>query len=581
MNEIKKSQCWKSLPFLAGAICIMPLLSANGWTEEKKPKLVLQITVDQLRGDLPGRYLDRMGEGGFRYLLEEGVVFANAHHTHANTETIVGHATLATGAIPAVHGMVGNAWFDRGSGEMTYNIEDERYGLLTRGADVDKGSEIDPTQKVARSEGRSPAAILSSTFSDELAISTGGNAKVFGVSIKDRGAVSMAGHAGKAFWFSKAAQEWVSSKFYYGEYPEWVKTLNQSRPAGRFGGTAWELLHDPSTYLFGDRDDQEWEVSIPPFGRVFPHSYGPADGQGFSTFLTLSPAGDELTLDFARALIENEAIGADEVTDYLSVSFSSNDYVGHIFGPSSLESEDNLIRLDRTLASLIKYVDEKVGLDSTLIVFSADHGGPEAPPDMQRYGLDSQYVDPDSWEKEAGIAALKKRFDIGERLVRGYFHPYLYLNRELIANKGLSLGEVEEAVAAELAKFDGVALAVSSTAMATGKLPDTPLLRAVLNNYNPRRSGEIYVVFQPNWFINDFDGLAVAVTHGSPWRYDSFVPVIFAGAGLEPRKVYREVHTVDVAPTLSAAVGAKPPSGSRGQVLVEVLEGSRAAADHQ
>ena len=172
----------------------------------------------------------------------------------------------------------------------------------------------------------------------------------------------------------------------------------------------------------------------------------------------------------------------------------------------------------------------------------------------------------------AGHHRLKKRFGIGEELIRGYFHPYVYLNRELIAEKGLSLGEVEKAVAAELVKFDGVALAVSSSAMASGELPDTPVLRSVLNNYNPRRSGEIYVVFQPNWFINDFDGLAVATTHGSPWRYDTYVPVIFAGAGLEPQKIFREVHTVDVAPTLAAAVGTKPPSGTRGQVLVEVLE---------
>lgn len=563
----------KSLLVLAGVACLSVLAPAAVSAQKKKPRLVLQITVDQLRGDLPGRYLDRMGEGGFRYLMEEGVVFANAHHTHANTETIVGHATLATGATPAVHGMIGNVWFDRGSGEMIYNIEDERYGLLTEGADVDKSSEIDPTQKVAGTDGRSPAAILSSTFSDELAISTAGKAKVFGVSIKDRGAVSMAGHAGKAFWFSKAAQQWVTSKFYYEDYPEWVTALNQTQPASRYADKSWDLCQGRSTYLFADRDDQEWELNMPPFGRVFPHPYGPTDGKGFSTFLTLSPAGDELTLDFAKALIDNEAIGADAVTDYLSVSFSSTDYVGHMFGPSSLESEDNLLRLDRTLAALLKYVDEKVGLDHTLIVLSADHGGPEAPPDLRRYGLESQYVDPDAWEKEPGIAALKKRFGIGQELIRGYFHPYLYLNRELIAEKGLLLGEVEEAVATELVKLDGVALAVSSTAMASGKLPDTPLLRTVLNNYNPRRSGEIYVVFQPSWFINDFDGLAVAVTHGSPWRYDSFVPIIFVGLDLEPRKVFREVHTVDVAPTLSAAVGAKPPSGTRGQVLVEAVEG--------
>jgi len=562
-----------SILALALAGFILPFfVPGAALAETEKPRLILQITVDQLRGDLPARFLDRMGEGGFRYLLEEGIVFGNAHHAHANTETIVGHTTLATGANPAIHGMVGNVWFDRGSGEMTYNVEDERYGLLTQGADVDKGSEIDPTQKIARTDGRSPAVILVSTFGDELAIHTAGKARVFGVSIKDRGAISMAGHAGKAFWFSKAAQQWITSKFYYENYPEWVVSFNEADPARRFADTAWELSNDRSTYLFGDRDDQAWELDLPPFGRTFPHDFGPADGPGFSTFLTVSPAGDELTLEFAKALIENEAIGADRVTDFLSVSFSSTDYVGHLFGPSSLESEENLLRLDRTLAALFEYVDEKVGLDHTLIVLSADHGGPEAPPDLQRYGFDSQYVTPDTWEKEAGFEALKKRFGIAEPLIRQYSHPYLYLNRELIAEKGLSLGEVEEAVATELVKMEGVALAVSSTAMAEGRLPDTPLLRAVLNNYNPRRSGEIYVVFQPHWFINDFDGLAVAATHGSPWRYDTFVPVIFAGAGLEPRRVFREIHTIDVAPTLAAVVGTKPPSGTRGKVLVEVLE---------
>ncbi len=261
------------------------------------------------------------------------------------------------------------------------------------------------------------------------------------------------------------------------------------------------------------------------------------------------------------------------MTDFLSVSFSSTDYVGHLFGPSSLEAEDNLLRLDRTLAALLAYVNEKVGLEHTLVVLSADHGGPEAPADLQQYGFEANYVDPDSWETEAGFAALKKRFGIVEKLMRQYSHPYLYLDRELIAEKGLDLGEVEEAIAAELVKFEGVALAVSSTAMAHGELPDTPLLRSVLNNYNPRRSGDIFVVFQPHWFINDFDGLAVASTHGSPWRYDTFVPVIFAGAGIEPQKVYREIQTIDVAPTLAAIVGTKPPSGTRGEVLAEVLEG--------
>lgn len=185
----------------------------------EKPRLILQITVDQFRGDLPTRYVDRLGEGGLRYLLEEGIHYNNAHHAHANTETIVGHVTLATGAHPAVHGMIGNIWFDRTTGLTTYNIEDPDFRLLTEGADIDADTEIDPTQKAATSEGRSPRAILTTTFSDELASLTGGKAKIFGVSVKDRGAVSMAGHTGKAFWFSKATSQFVTSSYYYDEYP--------------------------------------------------------------------------------------------------------------------------------------------------------------------------------------------------------------------------------------------------------------------------------------------------------------------------------------------------------------------------
>ena len=175
-------------------LMVASALAAHAYSADK-PKLILQITVDQLRGDLPTRYYDRLGEGGFRYLWESGVVYPNAHHGHANTETIVGHATLATGAHPAVHGMVGNLWFDRETGFTTYNVEDSRYRLLTDGAAVDAGTEIDPTQRAARSDGRSPAAMLVTTFADELRSNTGGEAKAIGISVKDRGAISMAGHS--------------------------------------------------------------------------------------------------------------------------------------------------------------------------------------------------------------------------------------------------------------------------------------------------------------------------------------------------------------------------------------------------
>jgi len=566
---------WPLILLASLAVIVIASVSQGTAQERAKPRLILQITVDALRGDLVRRYYDRLGDGGFRYLMKHGMVYQNAHHGHANTETIVGHATLATGADPAAHGMIGNVWFDRTTGKLTYNVEDARYPILSKGAGVDKKTEIDPTQRTARSDGRSPSRILVSTFSDELTLSLGGKSKVFGVSVKDRGAISMAGHTGKAFWFSKKSGEFITSKFYYDKYPKWVADWNAQKPANKYVGKSWELLHDKSTYMFGAADDRSFETALPGYGRTFPHAFGkPGDKyfkKLFATLLTLSPVGDQLTLDFAKALIKNEALGSDAIPDYLSLSFSSTDYVGHVFGNSSLESEDNILRLDRTLAELFRFVDAQIGLDKVLIVLSADHGGPEAPGYLKKLGFEADYVAPKTWDKTSAIGKLKKRFGIGKELITTYFHPYIYLNRKLIAEKGLKQAEVERVVAEELTRFDGVALAIPSSALASGGLPDTPLIKSILRNFNPQRSGDIYVVFDPNRFINDFGGLTVATTHGSPWRYDTYVPIMFAGMGISAGRVSRRVETIDIAPTLSLLVGAKPPSGSTGSPLIEVL----------
>lgn len=536
-----------------------------------KPKLILQITVDQFRGDLPTRYYDRLGKGGLKYLLDKGVVYNNAHHAHANTETIVGHVTLATGAHPSEHGMIGNIWFDRSTGVTTYNIEDPKYKLLTEGADVDASTEIDPTQKAASSDGRSPASILTTTFSDELSSLTAGKAKVFGVSVKDRGAVSMAGHSGKAFWFSKSTNEFVTSSYYYKKYPQWVLDWNAKKLPEQYSGKTWELMHPVETYLFANRDDQEWEYDLAGYGKTFPHPFSTTDNKYFSTYLTVSPAGDELTLAFAKAAIDAEQIGEDDITDFLGVSFSATDYIGHFFGPSSLESEDNILRLDRTLAKLFAFIDEKIGLDNTLIVLSADHGGPEAPGYLKSMGIPTGYVSPDTWDKKPVIKRIKKKFGIKGKLIEGYDHPYIYLSNKVISNSKIDLLALETAIIDELVRFPGVSTAVSSTALARGAVVNNYLTRAITNNYNPKRSGNIYVVFQPGWFINHYDGLSLAAVHGSPWPYDTFVPIIFAGHNIKPQTVSRKVHTVDVASTLAKIVGAKPPSGASGEVLLEVL----------
>jgi len=554
------------------ALSVLPVTVTFAFAGEQ-PKLVLQITVDALRGDLPSRFSNVLGDGGFRYLMGQGIHYTDAHYQHANTETIVGHTSLATGTVPAAHGMVANVWFDRELDRLVYNIEDPDYRLLTVGADVDTKTEIDPTQRAAKADGRSPNNILSSTFSDEMAIHFAGRSKIFAVSVKDRGAVSLAGHAGKAFWFSKASGEFVTSNYYYQQYPDWVNEWNARKPATAYANKSWALMHPQAKYLFGDADDRDYETDFPGFGRTFPHAYGKTDDKYFTTRLTLSPAGDELTLDFAKTLLISEQLGQDDVPDYLAISFSSTDYVGHLFGASSLETEDNIARLDRTLADLFSFIDKEVGLENTLIVLSADHGQPEVPGHLHELGIDNaHYFDTKALDKTPAIMALKKQFGLGEELIEAFYQPYLYLNHDLIRAKGLDQAQVEQAVAGELLKFDGVAYAVSSTALRTDNLPDTLMTRSILRNFHPKRSGDIYLVFEPNVFINDFDGLTVASTHGSPWRYDTFVPVIFAGAGLSAVTVSRPVTPYDIAPTLAAYLGVKPPSGAIGMPLPEVLK---------
>ena len=289
----------------------------------------------------------------------------------------------------------------------------------------------------------------------------------------------MAGHAGTAYWFSKTSGNFVTSNYYLDSYPKWVSAWNARKPAQRYSGTKWGLLHGRGSYVFGDSDDRHWETDVGGFGRVFPHPYGDGDSPYFTTLLTLSPAGDELVLDFAKTALAEEQLGQDSITDYLSVSFSSTDYVGHIFGPSSLEAEDNILWLDRTLADLFRFINDQVGLDNTLIVLSADHGSPDAPGYLNSLGIPAGYVNPGAWDKKAAIDRIRKRFGIEGSLIEKYEHPYLYFDSNITTVRNIDREALEAAVAEELAKFPGVSLAVSSAALRRGNLPDTQLYRLV------------------------------------------------------------------------------------------------------
>ena len=543
---------------------VFVLAAAQAPAAHSAPKLVLQITVDGLRGDLLDRYAENFSEGGFNYLINNGVVYKNAHYLHANTETIVGHTTLATGATPAVHGMVGNVWYHADSGDLGYNIEDAKAPLIPTREEQIEGAQVDPAQQRARSSGRSPRSILVPTFSDTLALASGGQARIFSISGKDRSAVAMAGKTGTAYWYSTNNGDFQTSSYYMKNYPGWVTDWNHQRQAQKLGESQWQLLLERDRYRPGRRDDRPYEVNLKGYGKTFPHAFGSTDHPLFFTRVLVSPEGDRLLANFGKSLIRAENIGKDGPTDYLSISFSAVDAVNHFFGPGSLENEDVVLQLDRTLEDLFKFIDQQVGLEHTLIVFSADHGMAEMPEYATELGYEAGRLYGDEVLTLAKAASVEL-FDT-DQLVKDFFRPYLYLDYEAISEAGLERLSVAVALADQLTKVSGVGGAVATDSI----VPNTAsgAVAAVQHNHHPKRSGDIYIFQQPYWFL--FERGAVAAMHGSPWSYDTHVPIIFAGPGIKASRVERLVHPVDVAPTLSALLQLSPPAAAQGNVLTEV-----------
>jgi predicted AlkP superfamily pyrophosphatase or phosphodiesterase len=500
-----------------------------------------------------------MGEGGFKYLMEKGTHYLNAHFEHADTETPIGHAALFTGTYPAHNGIVAGNWFDVDKGRIIYNVEDDRYPII--GMEAERG------------KGRSPANLLSSTIGDELVLSNNRQSRVFSVSVKDRGAILPGGHTGKAFWFSKRSGGFESSTYYYDNYPSWVKDWNARKLADKYKGTSWKLLHDISTYVFGEMDDRPYEQDYFGMGRTFPH---PLDGKSpyFYFALSLTPPGDELVLDFAKTLIEKERLGQGATTDFLAISFSSTDYIGHIWGPSSLEAEDNILRVDRNLADLFGFIDEHIGLDQTLIILSADHGMCEAPEFMISLGFEVGRLTSETIAKGTVRNAVQARLNVPGKVIKFYEHPYVYLDEKEIEKTKYSVAEIEQVVAEEILKIPGIIGAVTRTDLLNGTLAPTHLNRMIQNNFHIKRSGHIHVIADQFWFFAYMmdDVIEIAAIHASPWSYDTYVPLFFAGHGVPAQRIFRQVTPYDIAATIAAYLEIKPPSGSIGRPLEEVLQ---------
>ncbi|WP_419419129.1 alkaline phosphatase family protein [Legionella sp. D16C41] len=508
------------------------------------PKLIVQIVIDQFRGDLIHQYQNKFGPDGFNYLLRNGIDFSNTHHPHANTVTCVGHATIATGSYPSLHGIIANGWFDRQMQKGTYCVED-----LT--------TEILPTSRTKINlAGRSPKNLQTSTISDEIVLAKKGQA--FGISLKDRAAIMLAGHAGKAFWFDKKNGGFVTSNYYYASYPKWVENWNHTYTDNN---QPWTLSRELKNYRFATAP--LFKNRFTGFGQTFPHYLGSANDKFYYKYLSMTPYADELTANFAMQLLSYENLGQSvNQTDYLGISFSATDAIGHQFGPNSLESEDNLLRLDNTLAKLLKAIDRQVGLRNTLIILTADHGVTDSPAYLTAHHF--QQVPPLNKNdiRNAIVSLLAKQFNLPAATLQALTPPYLYLDQQIITDHQLSLRRVSTALAEMLRHKPGIFQAYP--------LPMSNIeknwLSAKVDKMASYRAGDIYIVPPPYQSLPH----VVRVNHGTPWQYDSYVPLVFTSPGFKARQTSRPASTTDIAPTLAAILKIKFPSGAVGKPLPEI-----------
>jgi predicted AlkP superfamily pyrophosphatase or phosphodiesterase len=549
---------------------VQPSTQKTSAAQGKRPRLVLLIVVDQFRYDYLERFNDLFVPNGLKRLMRDGASWTQANYDHMPTYTAPGHSTLLTGAWPSETGIVGNDWPDRDTGRFVTSVSDPS-AVLLGGEEGEVAS--------------SPRRLVASTLGDELRLQTNDRSKVIGISSKDRSAILPAGrHANAAYWFSQRTGRMVSSNYYANQVPAWVKSYNDARPADKLYGARWERLLPESEYLKrAGLDSPIWENigSVKGDTNAFPHIATGGDASPSPAFylsLDYTPFSNDLLLSFAEQAITNEKLGEDEDTDVLTLSFSANDYVGHRFGPYSQEAMDITLRVDRSIAALLDFVNAHIGLQNTLVAFTADHGVAPIPEHASALGLPGGRIKNDDVVRamRLGISARYNRKNeqpdptadyvqkFGDR--DGFANGNLYFNPVALKRDGINQEELERTACEAAMTVPGINRCFTRTQLQSGAIaPADPIARRVLHGFYSRRSGDVIVVYDPFKYLGDF----IPATHGSPYSYDTHVPLIIMGAGLT-RGNYAEAATpADLAPTLASILGVQAPSNTVGRVLTE------------
>jgi predicted AlkP superfamily pyrophosphatase or phosphodiesterase len=515
-----------------------------------KPKLVVGIVIDQMRFDYVYRFWDHFGNDGFKRLMSQGYNCRNTNYNYVPTFTGPGHTSIYTGTTPAIHGIIANDWYDRTSHKSTYCVTDN--DVKPVGSDAEEGK-------------RSPKKELTTTIGDQLRLATNNQSKVIGIALKDRSAILPAGHsANGAYWFDDSTGCFITSTYYRNELPKWVNDFNDKKLAAQYLSKDWTLYKDSSMYTESLPDNNKYEGTFagettPTFPHQLPKLFPLKNGK-FGLIRT-TPFGNSLTEDFAEATIIGENLGKGKQSDMLCVSFSSTDYVGHKYGPTSREIEDTYLRLDQELADFFHFLDTWIGKNNVAVFLTADHGVVETPEYLKDQKIPAGYFGEtkcvDSLEK-----TLVRKY--GDSLLLSYSNDQVFLDHKKIEAKGLKRKDVEDFVVDFMMGFKGVSCCMTESDISATQYTESPK-KQIQNGFNFQRSGDVCVILQPGWF-GDW-GRKTGTTHGSAWNYDTHVPLYWWGWKIKNGSNEVNQNITDIAPTVCMMLNIQFPDGCTGQPI--------------